>query len=115
MTRTARGRLCHVPRRKGCDPYGPALLLFGVIALSRAWVLSAPQPSFGMAGEQVVLDPLALTGAEYRLLPGVGPVLAGRLEAARLAAGGQLTREALREVRGVGPVLMEGWDSLLPD
>lgn len=115
VTRSARSRLRLVPFRNRRDPYGPALLLLGVLALARAWVISAPPAAFGLAGEEVVLDPLLLTGAEFRLLPGVGPVLAGRLEAARLAAGGQLTRTALRQVRGVGPVLLERWDSLLPD
>jgi hypothetical protein len=97
------------------DPYGPALLLLGVLALGRAWVLSAPPLSIDQVGEPVRLDPYALSGDDFRLLPGVGPVLAGRLEAARVAAGGRLTRAALRAVSGVGPALMERWNSRPPD
>jgi hypothetical protein len=42
-------------------------------------------------------------------------VLAERLEAARVAAGGQLTRRQLTAVPGVGPALLERWDALRPD
>jgi predicted flap endonuclease-1-like 5' DNA nuclease len=97
------------------DPYGPALLLLGVLALGRAWVLSAPPLTVGEVGEPVPLDPYALSGDEFRLLPGVGPVLAGRLEAARVAAGGRLTPAALRAVSGVGPALLRRWDPQPPD
>lgn len=51
----------------------------------------------------------ALSGGDFRLLEGVGPVMAGRLEAARLAAGGRLDAAALRRVQGVGPVRARRW------
>jgi hypothetical protein len=102
-------RPCH--RRR----HGPALLLLGVIAMARAWVVSTPPPRIEDAGTPVALDACALSGEDFRLLPGVGPVLAGRLEAARVAAEGQLTREALLAVPGVGPTLLARWDLLRPD
>ena len=94
------------------DPYGPALVLLGVLALGRAWVLSAPPLTVGEVGEPVRLDPYALSGDEFRLLPGVGPVLAGRLEAARQAAGGRLDEQRLTEIPGVGPGLAARWGAL---
>jgi len=102
-------------RTSSRDPFGPALLLIGVLALGRAWVVSAGALSIEAVGEAVLLDPYVLSGDDYRLLPGVGPVLAGRLEAARLAAGGRHTPATLRAVSGVGPTLLERWDALPPD
>jgi hypothetical protein len=55
-----------------------------------------------------------LRGAEFRLLPGVGPVLAERLEAARVAAGGRLLPERVQDVPGVGPALAARWAALRP-
>ena len=102
------------------DP-GPALLLLGVLALVRAWFAGAPPPVAWEAGEVVPLRVEELRGEEFRLLPGVGPALAARLEAARLeavrlqAAGtgtGRLDREP--RVSGVGPALRAKWASLRP-
>lgn len=101
-------------RSRQCDPFGPALLLLGVLALGRAWVVSAPPPSLELVGERVVLDAYALSGEDFRLLPGVGPVLAGRLQAAREAAGGRLSRRDLLAVPGVGAALLERWEALRP-
>ena len=97
------------------DP-GPALLLLGALALVRAWLSGAPPPAAWEAGEVVPLRVEALRGEEFRLLPGVGPALAARLEAARLEAergsGGGLSREP--RVPGVGPALLAKWASLRP-
>jgi len=97
-------------------PRGAAALLFlGVLSLLRACVSGLPPPAAWRAGEAVPLRLSALQGAEFRLLPGVGPVLAERLEAARLAAGGQLLPERVQDVPGVGPALAARWAALSPD
>ena len=62
-----------------------------------------------MAGEPQTLSWETLEGPRFRLLPGVGPVLAGRLEAARAAAGGPLDPVSARGVKGVGPMLLRRW------
>ena len=92
----------------------PALLLLGVVALVRACTVGAPPPAAGQAGEPVPLRIEDLRGAEFRLLPGVGPVLAARLEAARVAAGGRLLPEHVQDVPGVGPALAARWAALRP-
>ncbi|HEX5009673.1 MAG TPA: hypothetical protein VFY71_04670 [Planctomycetota bacterium] len=92
----------------------PALLLLGLLALVRAWVVGAPPPAAWQSGEPVPLRLEDLRGAEFRLLPGVGPVLAERLEAARVAAGGRLLPERVQEVPGVGPALAARWAALRP-
>jgi hypothetical protein len=93
-------------------PLGCGLLILGVLAVVRAWMLAVPPPSPWEAGEPIRLGLESLRGEEFRLLPGVGPALAERLEAARVAAGGQLHEDDLAHVRGVGPVLRERWSAL---
>ena len=92
----------------------PALLLLGLLALVRACVVGAPPPAAWQAGAPVPLRLEDLRGAEFRLLPGVGPVLAERLEAARVAAGGRLMPERVQDVPGVGPALAARWAALRP-
>ncbi len=99
--------------RERPDP-GPALVALGLLAIVRAWVVSAPPPAPWEAGTPVPLRVEDLRGDEFRLLPGVGPVLAERLEAARAVAGGRLSAEQLDEVAGVGPVLLARWQALRP-
>jgi hypothetical protein len=95
---------------------GVALLALGALAVVRALVLSAPPVAAWEAGTSVPLRVEDLAGAdEFRLLPGAGPVLAERLEAARLAAGGRLQPERLAEVPGVGPALLARWRALRPE
>jgi hypothetical protein len=65
-----------------------------------------------MAGEAVEVRLEALEGRSFRLLPGVGPVLSERLEAARVEAGGALDGAAAAAVRGVGPSLLAQWDRM---
>ena len=94
----------------------PALLFLGVLALVRACAIGAPPPGAWALGQAVAV-PLCvedLQGAEFRLLPGVGPVLAERLEAARVAAGGRLLPERVQDVPGVGPALAARWAALRP-
>jgi len=92
----------------------PALLFLGLLALFRACVVGAPPPAAGEAGAPVPMRVEDLQGAEFRLLPGVGPVLAERLEAARVAAGGRLLPERVQDVPGVGPALAARWAALRP-
>jgi predicted flap endonuclease-1-like 5' DNA nuclease len=91
---------------------GRGLLLIGVLALARAWWLSAPAPDPRALGERIPLEVEALAGEDFRLLPGVGPVLAERLERARVAAGGRLAPADLSRVSGVGPSLRARWAAL---
>jgi len=100
--------------RAARPPPGPgrALLALGLLACLRAGPCRAPPLHPAALGEPVPLELEALSGAEFRLLPGVGPRLAERLEAARIAAGGRLDAAALDAVSGVGPVLRERWDAL---
>ena len=88
---------------------GWGLLAVGALALARAWLAAAPPLRPEQAGTRVELSIGALQGDEFRLLPGVGPVLAGRLEAARRAAGGRLRERDLGAVAGIGPALLERW------
>jgi predicted flap endonuclease-1-like 5' DNA nuclease len=88
---------------------GWGLLAVGALAVVRAWLSAAPPVSPERAGARIELSLEALEGDEFRLLPGVGPVLAGRLEAARQAAGGRLSERDLGAVAGIGPALLERW------
>jgi len=93
--------------------HGRALLVLGLLAMVRAHGCAGDglRPPMEV-GAAVPLALETLAGDGFRLLPGVGPVLAERLETARRAAGGVLTAEAARSVRGVGPVLLKRWRSL---
>lgn len=88
------------------------LLLLGVLACVRAACTQPGGVAATRAGQIVPLQIENLSGPEFRLLPGVGPVLAERLEAARIAAGGRLDEQAAEAVRGVGPALLERWRAL---
>ena len=99
------------------------LLVLGLAACLRAAWLgddALAVVTWGRAGEVPAAAvgtpvPLALeglSGSAWRLLPGVGPVLAGRLEAARVAAGGSLDEAGALEVAGVGPRLVARWRRL---
>ena len=87
-------------------------MALGAMALLRAALLAAPPPTPWEAGEPLPLRPEELRGADFRLLPGVGPVLAELLEAARIAAGGRLDEAALSRVEGVGPATLRRWEPL---
>lgn len=94
-----------VPRRST----GWVLVALGLLALWRAWLAAAPPVAPASVGTAIAPSLGALAGDEFRLLPGVGPVLAGRLEAARLAAGGRLRAQDLDSVPGIGPALRQRW------
>jgi hypothetical protein len=74
------------PRDKAaCASVGWGLVAVGAMALVRAWLAAEPPPLAHRIGAGVELRLDALQGDEFRLLPGVGPVLAG---AWRPRAGG---------------------------
>jgi predicted flap endonuclease-1-like 5' DNA nuclease len=85
------------------------LVAVGALAVVRAWMAAAPPPAPSRVGTRVELSLDALAGDEFRLLPGVGPVLAGRLETARQASGGRLREQDLDTIAGIGPALRERW------
>jgi hypothetical protein len=91
---------------------GSGLVVLGLAAVLRAWSAAAPPVQPVDVGVPIALEVEALSGDAFRLLPGVGPVLAARLEQARLAAGGSLDAGSLAAVRGVGPALRARWDAL---
>jgi hypothetical protein len=91
---------------------GAGLVVLGLLALVQAWRGASPPLRPEDVGVPIALEIEALEGAAFRLLPGVGPVLAARLEAARQAAGGRLDERALAAVPGVGPSLRARWAAL---
>lgn len=91
---------------------GRALLLLGLAAGLRAALVPTQPPEWSVLIEPVALVLEELAGEEFRLLPGVGPVLAERLEAARLAAGGRLDPDGAAGVSGIGPTLLARWAAL---
>lgn len=91
---------------------GRGLLLLGVVAILRASCVGPAHIPAAVAGEPIPLQLETLSGQAFRLLPGVGPVLAARLEQARLAAGGTLDEAGARAVHGVGEVLLSRWRAL---
>ena len=89
-----------------------ALLLLGLLAVVRAaWPSSAYLPP-ERAGPAVSIRLETLAGPAFRLLPGVGPVLAERLEQARSETAGPFDERAAGEVRGIGPALLARWAEL---
>ena len=92
--------------------HGRGLVLLGLAALLRAACPGDRTVPAELAGRPVHLAIEDLSGEAFRLLPGVGPSLAARLEAARVAAGGRLDPARLEQVPGVGPVLAARWRAL---
>ncbi len=88
------------------------MLLLGILAVFLdACPGTGSVPAAG-AGQPVEVRLEALEGQAFRLLPGVGPVLAERLEKARVEAGGVLNARDADAVRGVGPSLLAQWDRM---
>ena len=69
--------------------------------------IGAPSPPGGSRPYSFPLDLALADSAALTALPGIGPVLAGRITAWRLQRGGITRCEELLEVTGIGPVLME--------
>lgn len=88
---------------------GRGLLIIGLAALCRAACVDLEAPRASAVGEPVTVQLEQLSGDAWRLLPGVGEVLAARLEQARVEAGGHLDTQSIDRVAGVGPVLLARW------
>ena len=88
---------------------GRALMVIGLVALCRASCVDLEAPRASAVGEPVEIQLDQLSGDGWRLLPGVGEVLASRLEQARVEAGGHLDEQAIDRVPGVGPQLLTRW------
>ncbi len=73
-----------------------------------AWTDPTPPPAVpGSGGAATRLDLNRATTEELDALPGIGPVLAGRILAHRARYGPFRTVDELRAVRGIGPRLLE--------
>ena len=94
------------PRERGASL---ALLALALCGLLRAAARARAPPPPDAHGRVFAVRIERLAGDEFRLLPGVGPVLAERLEAARQQAGGRLSGRDAEHVPGVGPVLRTRW------
>gem|GEM_PF-3082529 len=91
------------------DHLGRGLMIIGLAALCRASCADLDAPRASAVGEPVEIRLEQLSGDAWRLLPGVGEVLAARLEQARLDAGGHLDQQGIDDVPGVGPRLLARW------
>lgn len=96
------------PRERGASL---ALLALAACGLLRAALQARAPPPLEAHGRVFPVRIERLAGDEFRLLPGVGPVLAERLEAARQQAGGRLSGRDAERVPGVGPALRTRWGS----
>jgi predicted flap endonuclease-1-like 5' DNA nuclease len=81
-------------------------------------LVSGPEVALAAAKtpKPTLTDPLPLNSCSLdslTLLPGVGPVLAGRIDAARRAGVVFLTAQDLQRVKGIGPALSARLDSLV--
>ncbi len=82
----------------------------GVIsAWTSASALAAPPGVAPRSGRRArgLIDLNRATASQLRELPGVGPVIAGRIVAYRDEHGGFRTAEGLMEVSGIGPGIFE--------
>ena len=68
---------------------------------------TALRPAAGSGGTSPGLDLNRATAEELDALPGIGPVLAGRILAHRARYGPFRAVDELRAVRGIGPRLLE--------
>ena len=95
------------------DDLGRGLLLLAALAFAcDAWPWRDQRVPAGRSGTPLSVRLEDLQGPAFLLLPGVGPVLAERLEAAREAAGGVLDPLRAGRVKGVGPALLARWAEL---
>jgi len=96
------------------DDLGRGLLLLALVAFAcDLWPWSAAhRVPASRSGIWLSVRLEDLQGPAFLLLPGVGPVLAERLEAARVAAGGVMDPVLAGRVKGVGPVLLLRWAEL---
>ncbi len=73
------------------------------VAVLLAAARESPPPQLGGLGG---IDPATANAAELRLLPGIGPRLAERIDAHRLEWGPPRRPEDLLEVPGIGPATL---------
>ena len=91
---------------------GRGVLFLGLLCLGLDRCPTDLMVPAALAGEPLEVRLESLQGEGFRLLPGVGPVLAERLEHARVAAGGVLSPQMAASVRGVGPSLLARWTQM---
>jgi competence ComEA-like helix-hairpin-helix protein len=84
-----------------------ALVLLALLSLFRAWVHWQPAPWVWPEPESAQLELNQASAAEWAALPGIGPVLAGRIVAWRERHGGFRSPEDLVAVKGLGPRKLE--------
>jgi len=106
----ARSDMSRLSRSTGSP--GRAVLLLGLLCLGLDRCPREGNVPAALAGEPLDVCVESLQGVGFRLLPGVGPVLAERLEHARVAAGGALSAQMAAAVRGVGPSLLARWTQM---
>ena len=83
----------------------------GAVGRASAESTAAREPPSARSGDgrqesalrPAALDPDRATAAEWERLPGIGPALARRIVADRVARGAFGTAEGLLRVRGIGP------------
>ena len=87
-----------------------AVLAAGLLAAAAWGPLTAGDPSAAAVSTGAIvcrLDVNTATPAELAQLRGVGPVLAGRIEAGRASRGAFRTPDHLLAVRGIGPKTLD--------
>lgn len=80
----------------------------GICEIRQGRLTGAEIISLGMK-----LDVNSASAEDLEALPGIGPVLAGRISGYRISNGPFKDVESLSEVRGVGPALLEGISGLI--
>lgn len=76
-------------------------------------IRSEPPPPPGSTSSNGLININIASQEELELLPGVGPVTAGKIIAYRESNGGFQTIEEILEVSGIGPVKFEGIKGLI--
>jgi len=102
-------------RRRICGGRALMAVLLGCQLALLAHVHAAPvhtQDKGTSPATRLLLKPQLASPAQWQLLPGVGPVLAGRLAAA-LHGDEPVSLEAVDAVPGVGPQRLARWRPLL--
>jgi competence ComEA-like helix-hairpin-helix protein len=83
------------------------LVLLALLSLFSAWVRWQPAAWVWPGPENAQLELNQASAAEWAALPGIGPVLAGRIVAWREQHGGFRSPEDLLAVKGLGPRKLE--------
>ncbi len=97
----------YASRRRRIEVVLPAILI-AVVSLTllvRTW--SAPTPWIDASPVTLRININDATETELRLLPGVGPALAGKIVANRTTEGPFRSIPALDRVKGIGPLTIK--------